>query len=71
MIVRTDGKSYAELPGFEHDVVIHGERFIRYFFLDNRFVVKVTTKLIERELVELRKYVRGLTLDEVRELCSR
>ena len=67
MIFSDGWKSYAKLPGFEHYVVIHGERFVRYFFLDNIFVVKVTTNNIEREWVELRKYVRGLTLDEVRE----
>ena len=65
-VIFSDGwKSYAELPGLQHYVVIHGERFVKYCFLDNRFVVKVTTNNTERERVELRKYVRGLSVDRV------
>ena len=35
--------------------------------MDNNFILKITTNHIEREWVELRKYIRGLPPDMVRE----
>ena len=65
-VVFSDGwKGYETLPGYEHYVVIHAERFVKYAFLDNYFVVKVTTNHIEREWVELRKYIHGLSPEDV------
>ena len=67
-VVFSDGwKGYETLTGYQRYVVIHTERFAKYAFLDNYFVVKVTTNHIEREWVELRQYINGLSPEDVSE----
>ena len=66
-ILFSDGWSgYGNLDNLQHYVVVHKERFVMYHFMNN-FILKITTNHIEREWVELRKYIRGLPPDMVRE----
>ena len=50
---------------YKHYTVTHKYRFVKYHFLEERKVLKVTTNHIERLWVEPRRILRGLTCDEL------
>ena len=49
---------------FKHFTVIHKRRFVKYLFLEDMLVLKVTTNHIERLWVELRRILKGVTVEE-------
>ena len=68
-LVFSDGwRAYTCLDGrFRHHVVEHNKRFVKYVFMPNNEVLKVTTNHIERLWVELRKVLRGVPKSDFQE----
>ena len=57
--------AYHTLGGtFKHFTVTHKRRFVKYLFFEDMLVLKVTTNHIERLWVELRRILKGVTVDE-------
>ena len=50
---------------YDHFSVTHKYRFVKYVFLADRKVLKVTTNHIERLWVELRRILRGLSCEDL------
>ena len=57
---------YVSLGGtFQHFVVVHNRRFVKYNFMEDGLVMKVTTNHIERVWVEVRKTLRGVPMKDI------
>ena len=60
--------AYHALGGsFKHFTVTHKRRFVKYLFLEDMLVLKITTNHIERLWVELRRILRGVTCERLPE----
>ena len=55
---------------YQHYVVVHSRRFVKYNFFGNGFILKVTTNHVERVWVEVRKAIRGVLVKDVEKRVS-